>query len=180
MSLIDFFKKRENNDYDPLNISAKDLKKGYLFDYDEKTWEIEEEFEYDWGDENFTYEFKIHCGDEYKFLHIENDDEGVVCSLTEKLPIHQLDEKTRKKLSKKGQPPKKIKFRDTVFYKTGTHYGYYRNIDSESFEEFVNWDYEDENQEKILQVEQWSDENFELSFGKYVEESEITNILPRS
>ena len=68
MGFLDIFKKKNQEEqqphYDPTNIKVIDIRKGWLFDYDYKTWEVMEEFEYDWSDNIFTYEYKIQSGTE--------------------------------------------------------------------------------------------------------------------
>ena len=67
MGLMDIisnlFSKKKEKAYDPLNIKVTDLKKGFVFDYDLKTWEVQEVYQYDWGNNFFSYEYKIDCGD---------------------------------------------------------------------------------------------------------------------
>ena len=53
MGLFDRFKKKEEPHYDPSNLQIKDLRVGFMFDYDMKTWAIKEEYEYDWGRQLF-------------------------------------------------------------------------------------------------------------------------------
>ena len=43
------FKKKKEPDYDVTNLSLKDLETGFIFDYDMKSWVVEESYEYDWG-----------------------------------------------------------------------------------------------------------------------------------
>ncbi|MFO7863967.1 MAG: hypothetical protein R6U85_08220 [Salinivirgaceae bacterium] len=49
MGLFDLFKSKKS-DYDVTNMKITDLKKGFVFEYDLKTWLVDEEYKYDWGD----------------------------------------------------------------------------------------------------------------------------------
>ena len=75
MGLFDRFKKKEEPSYDPTNISVRDLDMGFVLDYDMKTWVVKGVYDYDWGDNFFTREYKIDSGEEQLFLSVEDDDE---------------------------------------------------------------------------------------------------------
>lgn len=175
---FDFFKKRKKElEYDPTQISILDLRKGWIFDYDLQTWEATEEYEYDWGGGNFTHEFKIVSGNSTAFLHIENDDE-VFCTMTTKLNFAALDEKIEERIIGKGRPPKKIKLKGIKYYRDAERPGFFRNIESEDWSEFISWDYYDEDERRTLAIEQWNEREFEASVGLVVPETDFTNILP--
>jgi hypothetical protein len=46
-------------------------------------------------------------------------------------------------------------------------------------QEFIYWDYEDEEEEGLVTIEQWGDNDFEVYAGTWVEEYQFENILPR-
>lgn len=174
---FDFFKKKKQLEYDPTQISILDVRKGWIFDYDLQTWEAVEEYEYDWGNDNFTYEFKIVSGRSTAYLHIENDDE-VFCTLTKKLNFAALDEAIEQRIVRKGRPPKKIRLENITYYRDAERPGFFRNIEAEQWREFISWDYYDEDEEHTLAVEQWGEHEFEASIGLVVPETAFTNILP--
>ncbi|PWJ44531.1 DUF4178 domain-containing protein [Sediminitomix flava] len=177
-----FFKKKKKTDephFDPTNIGVMDIRKGFVFDYDLKTWEVTEEFEYDWGDDYFTYEFKIVSSDETLFLSIENDDE-IECQVSKKMNFSRFDEDVEESISSKGKPPRQIIWEGEVYYRDSESSGYYRNIMDENFQPFISWDYYDDTEKKVLIIEQWGEDEFEASVGKVVSPSEISNILPIS
>ena len=84
-------KKDKEPDYDPTNIKVTDLDKGFVFEYDLRTWVVEEAFEYDWGHNEFSKEFKITDGSEVKFLSLEDDD-GIELVLGERIKMGLIDE----------------------------------------------------------------------------------------
>jgi len=175
-----FKKKKEKNKgphYDPTNILVTDIRKGFLFDYNDKSWEAVEEYEYDWGNNDFTYEFKIVASDETAFLYIEDDDE-LECLVMKKMPFQKLDASVASKIEKKGKPPKEIIFEGTTFYRDGESPGFYRNLNSENWSELISWTYYDDSGRLVLNVEQWGDDAFEASIGVSVPESAFSNILP--
>ncbi len=80
MGLLDIFKKKEPQ-YDATNITVKDLNLGFVFEY--------ACYEYDWGDNFFTKEYKISNGTKTFYLSVEDDDE-LELSLTSKIKVRQL------------------------------------------------------------------------------------------
>jgi hypothetical protein len=106
MGLFDKFKKKEEPHYDPSNMKIKDLRVGFMFDYDLNTWEITEEYEYDWGDNYFTREYKLEASDDTAYLHIDYNDEGFM-TLSRKLKVRELGRTFRKRFLKKSAHQRK-------------------------------------------------------------------------
>ena len=70
--MFDFFKKKKKVSYDVTNLSLKDLDVGFIFDYDMKSWVVKEVYKYDWGNNNYTSEYKVDSGDEVAFLPVSS------------------------------------------------------------------------------------------------------------
>ena len=177
---FNFFKKKKKKEelsYDPTNIQVTDIRKGFIFDYNGKTWEVQEEYEYDWGNNDFTYEFKMVAPDEVSFLYIEEDDE-LECIVSKKISFGRLGDKVESKLLKKGKPPKEIEYEGTVFYRDEESKGYYRNLDNTKWAELISWTYYDDTERLVLVIEQWDDEQFDAAVGVVADENEFSNILP--
>jgi hypothetical protein len=177
-----FFKKKKKEEeeqlhYDPTNIGVMDIRKGWVFEYDLKTWEVTEEYEYDWGDNYFTYEFKIVSAEDTRFFSVEKDDE-ITCQVVKKINFGKLPEEVEKKLVEEGKPPRSIVVDGQTFFRESERPGYFRNIDSDNWDEFISWDYYDENEKFVLNIEQWGESEFEASLGVVEEERAFSNILP--
>lgn len=178
MGLFDFFKKKEEErHFDPTNITIRDLGKGYIFEYATETWTVTALFEYDWGDNFFTREFVIKNGATEKFLHIE-DDGGLIVTLSEKVKLRKLGEEVCDHIDNKGKPPKKIIFEGVKYFLDEKSPGYCKEIDAENWEELISYDYLDEEEEKTLCIEQYGDQEFEVSKGIIINERAVSNILP--
>ncbi len=182
MGLKDLFKKKKEPDYDATDIRVTDIKLGFIFEYDLSTWEVVEEYEYDWGNNYFSKEFKIFNGTETKFLSLDEDDELYI-AVTTKVKVRSVDEDLPEYIIEHEAPPKKITYNGTKFFQEEESPGYFRNVedgeDDDAWSEVVSWEYEDDN-DQVLTIEQWGDKEFEASFGKYIKEYEISNILPKS
>ena len=174
-----FFKKKKKKElhYDPTNIGVMDIRRGFIFEFDGKTWEATEEYEYDWGDNDFTYEFKVVSENETYFLSVEEDDE-IECIFSQKIPFSMLDDEVEEQIIARERAPKKIYLKGTTYYRDEESPGHFRDIMSESWQPFVSWTYYDDAEENVLTVEQWGERDFEASLGVVVNPSQITNILP--
>ncbi len=179
MGLLDFFKKKETPSYDSSDIRITDLGLGFVFEYDLTSWVVEEEYEYDWGDECFSKEYKISNGTETRFLAVEDDDELYI-SISNKIRVRDIDEDLPDQISENEAPPKKITYKDRKYFLEEENPGYYRNVSEgeENWTELIAWEYEDDDN-NILTIEQWGENNFEASEGKYLKEIDISNILPK-
>lgn len=175
-----FFKKKKKDTgphYDPTNIGVMDIRKGFVFDFNNQTWEVEEEFEYDWGNNDFTYEFKVVSESDTFFFYVEEDDE-IECIFSQKIPFAKLDGSVESKILKKGRPPKTVIYNGIEFYRDEESLGYFRPVSSENWKELISWTYYDEEEATVLTIEQWGERDFEASMGAVVKPSSITNILP--
>lgn len=178
MGIFDFLKKKEEErHYDPTNITIRDLGKEYIFEYATETWTVTALFEYDWGDNYFTREFIMKSGITEKSLHIE-DDGGLIVTLSEKVKIRKLGDEVCDYIDTHEKPPKKIIFEGVTYYLDEKSPGYCKEIDAEKWEELISYDYLDEEEEKILCIEQFGDEEFEVSKGIIIDKTTISNILP--
>jgi len=179
MGLFDKFKKKKEPHYDPNNLKIEDLRVGFMFDYDLKTWMIKEEYEYDWGDNYFTREYMLESSDDTAYLHIDYNDEGFM-TLSRKLKIRALGEDIPEEIIEKKRPPKKITYKEVDYLLDKESPGYFSDDpeDDNSWTEFISWDYYDSEGKLVACVEQWGEREFEASNGVVVSDFEITNILP--
>lgn len=178
MGIFDKFKKKEPL-YDATDIRVIDLNKNFIFDYDLSTWIVKAVYEYDWGDNNFTKEFKIENDKETLFLNIDNDDELVI-SILKKEHVVNIDENLPDYIVKHEKPPNKIVFQEKTFMLEDESPGYFNDwtADKDNWVEFISWDYIDKSGEFVLSIEQWGERKFDATYGKIIKEFEISNIYP--
>lgn len=179
MGLFDRFSKKKEAHYDSTNITVHDLDVGFIFEYNMDTWEVKGIYEYDWGDNYFTREFKIDNGSETLFLSLEDDDE-LILSVSNKIKVRKLGEEVFDQLMSTKNPPSKINFEGREYFLDKRAPGYFHDINGnpENWVEFISWDFEDDSEEYLITIEQWSENEFEASTGRYIKEFEISNILP--
>ena len=174
-----FFRKRKSSDYDPLNLQLTDLKKGFIFEYDLRTWEVKEVYRYDWGDEYFSHEYKVFDGNETRFLHWEEDSELSV-SWFKMIKLNELSADIEMEIAQHQRPPKILVFNGITFERTEECPGYFQDEGRGEWVEFMNWDYFDKSNQHLLSIEQWGEREFEASYGQVLQPFEISNITPAS
>ena len=175
---FNFFKKKKKPEYDPLDVKVTDLRKGFIFEYDLKTWEVLEEYTYDWGDNYFSKEYKISSGSDVMFLSVEEDD-VVELSLQKKIKLSSVNDDIEAEIIRNKIPPKKITYRGVDYYRDSESPGYFKVEESDKdWIEMISWDYYNEEEDRVLTIEQWGDREFEASYGKVIKEFEISNIMP--
>jgi hypothetical protein len=173
------FKKKKEPEFDPLrDLSLSKLKAGYLVDYDLKTWEVTAHHKYDWGDGFYTDEWELKSSTETLYLEREDDDE-IEWALSKKTQLGKSGSEIREHLLENESPPNEILYQDKGFFLASEAAGLFLKDGKEPGIELLSWDYIDETEEEVITVEQWGEQEFEYSIGRYVEEYQFTNILPK-
>lgn len=180
MGMFDFFKKKEEKpSYDPTNIKVTDLNKGFVFEYNLENWVVDAVYEYNWGNNYFSKEYKVSNGTEERFLSVDTDD-GVFITFTKKIKVRSIQEDLPEEILKNETPPRKLEYDGKTFYSDGEEIGEFRDLEDTAAEgaKFISWEYYDDDDKFVLCIEQWGDEDFEASYGVVLKEFEISNILP--
>ncbi|TRX50663.1 DUF4178 domain-containing protein [Fulvivirga sp. M361] len=180
MGLFDFLKKKEKEpEYDVTNLSVKDLDQGFILEYDMKSWEIKEVYEYDWGGNNISREYMMDAGDEVIYLGVEDEGELFITAM-KNIKIRKLGDDIIDKTIKKERPPKKLEYEGIKYHLHTDNAGYFndKTKGTDDWEELVSWDYYDDEEVHILSITQWGERDFEASVGKVVKAYQISNIIP--
>jgi hypothetical protein len=177
--MFDFLKKKKVPAYDVTNLSLKDLNVGFIFDYDMKSWVVKEVYKYDWGNNNFTSEYKVDSGDEVAFLHIADEGELEI-SLSKSIRLSKIDEAIADEIEKNEKPPRKIHFNEKLYFLEEDAAGYFRDLskDTEDWEELISWEYLNDEATNVLSITQWDIRNIEASAGLILKEYQFSNIIP--
>jgi hypothetical protein len=179
MGWKDFFQKKTDKTEEPLSdLTLSKLKPGFYVDWDMKTWEVVSAGFYDWGGSEITYEWQLKTADDTVYLEYESDDEEY-WSISRKINFGTLDPGIKKHIMEFGDPPDEITYNNHTYYLEETGAGhFFKDSRQTSGQELIAWNYEDEEGEKFLTVEQWGESSFEASTGFTVEEYQFTDILP--
>ena len=173
------FKKKKELAYDVTNLSVNDLDIGFVFDYDMKSWVIEEMYEYDWGNNNFSKEFKVNSGDDVAFLSVE-DDGDINMSLMKTIKMRAIEENVLDEITKNKKPPQLIHYEKEVYALENDSAGYFRDCakKTEDWEELITWEYFNDEEDKIVCFTQWDEHNVDASAGVVVELHQVSEIIP--
>lgn len=164
----------------PFSRTVLDLDLGFIFEYDLRSWEVQAVYEYDWGDEDFTKEFKVSDGSETYFLAVEEDDE-VEMVWSQKIPLAKIEGDMAEEIINKERPPKSIVYESKTYFLDEECPGYFheKGQSENQWQEFIAWEYYDETEHFNLSIEQWGERSFEASLGRVLAAHEISDILPR-
>ena len=175
--MLNWFKK--NKKEAPIDIpqSITEVQLGDVVDFDMKSWKVEDEAAYDWGNNDHTAENKLNAGDQVLYLHLEEDDE-VELSISQKIKWSALEGDIRSQVRQYGEPPKTIVMDGVTYNVSDSGSARYRSITKgDGWEHFSYWDYEDADEELTICIEDW-DGDWELSAGKYCETFEFSLFRP--
>ena len=175
-----FFKKdkgKENQEIDVNDLVLPKMKKGFLVDYDMKTYQVVGKNYYQWDEGGRTFEWELKQGSEVLFLEKEEEDGEISWSLSRKLGIGVLEGSVADYIMKNEDPPETVIMDGVSFYFEEDDIGTYHKEDNPDGLQFVVWDYSDDRQEKSLSIEQWGETKFNVTVGFEVEEYQFSNIL---
>ncbi len=182
MGLFDFFRRpKPANDeelaIDPLHdLILPKLRVGFMLDFDDKTWEVTAYHRYEF-DQQFVDEWELTHGRVKRYLERggEDDDDW---SWSQKIPIGALDGNLRQHIIDHDDPPDRITYKGTTYYLDESVAGYFYKDGNRAPQELIKWEFEHEDEEHFVTIEQWGETEFEAAEGRYVEEYQFTNILP--
>ncbi len=172
-----FNKKKQEPELDPLSdLTLSGLKPGWVLDYDLKTWQVSAHHYYDYDGDRVD-EWELSCADGVLYLDREDDD-GVSWTISEKIPISQIDGDLRGHVREQEDPPDSVTCRGIEYAGESSAAGHYHKNGEPSGQELIAWEYLDASGKRTLTIEQWGDDEFEASVGEIVEEYQFSSILP--
>ena len=152
------------------------MKKGYLVDYDLKTWEVTGYNIYDY-DGFLTQEWELRCGEEVHFLERAEEDGQVEWTLTRKIHVNQIEGDLIDEILNSDDPPEEIHYEGRLYTAVESGAGIQRQGGEEAGREFVSWSYE-AGEDRVLFITQWGERDFAACEGTSVEAYQFTDILP--
>ncbi|GEM_PF-1798808 len=169
--IFSFFKKKEKKEETVIGYSIDELEKGDIVEIAGETWEVIEKGYYDYGEWK-EKSFRIRSSRSEGFL--SKDEEGIYFFTEDDIRNLSLDPISY--LKKEEDLPEEISFKGRPFrlkFSAGAYY-----VTEKGSSPVIVWDFED-TEGNLLEILQWSDEDFEVLSGRRLEEWEIENVLRR-
>ena len=171
-------KKEDEEEFDALrDLELKNLKVGWMLDYDMQTWEVTAHHKVDWGAGSLTDEWELRSGNKVIFLEYNPEDEGEF-GISWKIPIGKIEGNIKEHLKTHDDAPGQIVYDGVTYYLDEDGGGLFLENGKGPEQEFIFWDYVDDSEENFVTIEQWGDNEFEAAAGKAAEEYQFENILP--
>lgn len=184
MGLFDFFKKKDEQKPSRGNVTVRNLQEGDFIDYYLKSWQVKELYEYDWGNNFYSIEYKLDSGDEIRYLSVEEDDQ-LILMICEKVNPIAIDKNLKEHIIENDVPMKRLEYKGVTYYLSRESLGYCRDWaddpdDEDNWSKLVTWEFLDETEKKFISVERWGEYEIDAAVGTIIQEYEITNIIPTS
>ncbi len=164
--------------YDPMNITIKDLDKGFVLDYNLKTWEIFDAFEYDY-ENNLSRLFLLSDGTKEVLLFFEK---LTYLYLFDEFSLAEIDAKIKRQILTNGIPPENIIREDKTFLLDREVSGHKRTMGTRNTHDWYRvflWRYSCESGDDIILIEQKGSDEMKSYIGRRISENEFSNIIPK-
>ena len=184
--MFGFFRKKndaaQEPSYDPLNIKVSDLRTAWAFDYDESHWEVLEEFELNWGGEQFSLGYTV-VNEDGNELYLEvSSGRSLRIRMYNFLDFNELPNapQLQDEIVETGKGPASLFFEDKTFQRQSIRPCFFRNLKETDRKEHLVLEYFHAESGDYLRIEQVGEFEFDLFLGWDIAETEISNILPAS
>lgn len=161
----------------PTVLTINDLQVGYLFDYDMKSWQVLRVNNYRYGAGEQSREWEVEHAGQHRFLIRNDGDELSYCWGQKIGNLNQLGATTRQTIIDTDDPPTTITYDGKHYHLEESGTGLFSRQQDEAIE-FVYWELIDEQDQEFVTIEQWGEGDFTASHACWIEEYQITNILP--
>lgn len=173
--IINFFKGEKN---DPkVDFKVKDLKVGYILEYNLSTWVVEKEYNYNWGEGFYSKEWLIANGSE-KLLLFYDDSEGEEISISSEINLLQNLNDVREEIIREDIPRRQFALEGKTWSLTSENPCLYSEEGKPGQIEMVVWVFEDTDKKEFISFSRTGENNVTGYIGSYLKEFEIGNILP--
>ena len=168
----------EPEEFDPMNITLNHIKKGYMVDYEMKTWETVAIGVYDWQDEIGEKVLKLSDGVSSIFVWLRTGTEVDILS-GKQVNIHAVDSGLEAEMHHNGKPFNMLTYNEITYYLENERRGNFAEESGKNRQQIASWDYLDGPRKHYLRIEQFGREQFKVFTGKVNSSFEFTEILPR-
>ncbi|MFT6962078.1 MAG: hypothetical protein ACJAWV_001802 [Flammeovirgaceae bacterium] len=162
--------------YNPVDLTLQNLLKGYVLNYDFKSWEVIYEGQYDWNSGESDKIYRLSSGNNDSLLLYVDKEMGLVTPyIEEKLQSNDIQAFT---MLKAENAPAELKFADKIYRKKDYSKGKFFASDSDNFTDLGQWFYVSSDSQSSLRIAQFSEGEVSVYTGRLAQAYEFTNILP--
>ncbi len=171
----------DTGEYDPSNISVENIKTGYIIDFDIKSWEVSNEWQYDWDNGNTEKEFKLSSNNDFMFVLLTKEARQFGVKVGKPINIYSIDENIETEIQTKGRPYNVLLFEGITYYRESQTEGICYNMGDTSAQgvRVKAWDYYDTNRENHLRISERGRGEFRVLKARSASPYEFTDILPK-
>lgn len=174
--MFNFFKKKQPPPT-PASLALQDMQRGYLFDYDMRTWQVLAVHNYVYGKHHKATEWEVEHSNERCFLQCSRDDEVSWC-WGAKINLHEITPDVRKSIIDTEDPPNTVTLQEQQYHLEESGTGLFYRQQGEDAAEFIYWELIDAQDKNFITIEQWGETDFTASFATHVERWQFSNVLP--
>ncbi len=169
-------KAKKGSEDTQVDFGISDLQKGYILDYDFRSWEVEDVVVYTWDNGVKDYEYNIYDGKEKQYLNYETIGEHV--SIYWEGNMNEIWADARKKIRKNEDiTENEFEYKGNTYYFSGE--GSAKVKSSKETYHMQNWLFQNDTDETLISFNKYEDNSMEAYIGKRIKNNEISNILPR-
>lgn len=169
-------KARKGGSDEQIDFEVADLKKGFILDYDFRSWEVKDVVVYTWDNGVKDYEYNIYDGRDMKFLNYETVGNSI--SIFWEGHINDVWPDARGKIrNNQDITNSEFVYKGQKFFFSGEGTARVKSS-SETFG-MQNWLFENDSDDTLISFNKYEDNSMEVYVGKKLKTHEISNILPR-
>lgn len=166
--------------YDSTNPSLESLQKGFLLDYDLKTWEVVHHAQFEWENGTIDTVFKIVSSSETQQLYLRRESGFTQVFVASPISIFLIDESIEQQINNMKKPSNTVTYQQTTYYRENSKNGYWFDMTTTNHYNVATlWEYMDETRKRILRIEQIGQRALVALIGKLVSAYHFSDILPK-
>lgn len=165
--------------YDPVALTVENLAKGFMVDYNFKTWDVISEIQFDWQSGDSDRCFKLASDTKTMIVNLRKDSGHLDAVHFEPVSLFAIDPKLEAEIKMRNKPGNVIYYKDDTYYRETSKNGLFfvLNIASPAKKVAV-WEYFDESRNQLIRIENYGKEGIKSFIGKIVSPLDFSEILP--
>lgn len=164
-----------------MDMTLTDLEVGDFVDYFMQSWEVKEISSYDWGNNDFSIEYRLNNGKDTLYVSVSESD-GEDISVSTPRELWDIKPDIRKHFREHSDPVTSIELKGKTYElheESQGHFADRQERDQESaWQPFVSFDYFDQKRENSISIVQLGNYTFEAYTVAQAKSYEFSNFVP--